>query len=133
MLVGEFGSEYTPTLGNLNYKLQVKVTAKKFGYNNRSSSSVQTARVNMITLNKSTVARGSTLTVTARHLRAGQVYRIFIDGLTVYKGTVPSTGTASRTVTVPTSIGTGLKRVWVSGYTSSGDRDFTVLTRIPVT
>jgi hypothetical protein len=133
LVVGAVGSEYTPTLGNLNYKLQVKVTATKDGYNNKSSSSVQTDRVNMITLSKTTVARGQSLTVSAAHLRSGQVYRIFIDGVTVYKGTVPSTGTASRTVTVPTSIGTGSKRVWVSGYDKAGVRDFTVLTNIPVT
>ena len=132
-MVGEFAKTYVVTPGNLNYKLQVKVTAVKAGYNNKSASSVQTARVNQITLSKSTVARGSTLTVTAKYLRAGQVYRIFIDGVTVYKGTVPSNGTASRTVTVPTSIGTGSKRVWVSGYNKAGDRDFTVLTNIPVT
>ena len=133
MLVGAVGSDYTPTPGNLNYKLQVKVTATKDGYNNRSSSSVQTARVNQITLSKSTVARGSTLTVTAAHLRSGQVYRIFIDGLTVYKGTVPSTGTVTRTVTVPGSIGTGSTPVRVSGYTKAGARDFTVVTNVPVT
>jgi hypothetical protein len=33
-------------------------------------------------------------------------------------------------VTVPTSIGTGTKRVWVSGYNSAGNRDFTVLTTV---
>jgi hypothetical protein len=94
---------------------------------------VQTDRVNQIILSKTTVARGQSLGVTAKHLRSGQVYRIFIDGVTVYKGTVPSTGTVSRTVTVPTSIGIGSKRVWVSGYDKAGVRDFLVLTTIPVT
>ena len=69
-MVGEFAKTYVVTPGNLNYKLQVKVTAVKAGFNNRSASSVQTNPVNQITLSKSTVARGSTLTVTAKYLRA---------------------------------------------------------------
>ena len=130
---GETNKTYTVTPGNLNYKLQVKVTAIKFGYNNRAASSVQTDRVNQITLTKTTVARGGTIGVTAKHLRSGQVYRIFIDGVTVYKGTVPSTGTVSRTVTVPTTITAGTKKIWVSGYDSAGDRDFLVLTTVVIT
>jgi hypothetical protein len=65
-------------------------------------------------------------------MRAGQVYRIFISGKTLYKGKASSTGTAVRTVTVPTSTLTGTNKVWVSGYNSAGVRDFTVLTTVVV-
>ena len=130
---GETNDTYTVTPGNLNYKLQVKVTAIRAGYDSISASSVQTDRVNQITLTKTTVARGGTIGVTAKHLRSGQVYRIFIDGVTVYKGTVPSTGTVSRTVTVPKTIAVGTKKIWVSGYNSAGDRDFLVMTTVNIT
>lgn len=131
-ITGATSSEYAVPSGALNYKLQAKITAVKEGYISRWDASAQTARVNWISLSKASVTRGQTITVSAKKMRAGQVYRIFIDGKRVYKGRASSTGTVVRTVTVPTSIGTGTKKVWVSGYSSSGVRDFKVLTTVLV-
>ena len=131
-IVGEIGSTYNVPFGALNYKLQAKVTAVKSGYTSSSASSVQTARVNQIILDKASVTRGQLLKITAKKMRAGQVYRMFIDGVTVYKGNASSTGNAIRTVTVPKSISAGTKKVWVSGYNSAGDRDFQVVTTVIV-
>lgn len=133
VIPGAVNATYTPTLTDLNRRLQVEVTAIKAGYEPRSGFTAATARVNYIALNKTSVARGSTLGVTARQLRAGQTYKIYVDGVSVYKGVASSAGTASRTVTVPRTTGTGTKRVWVSGYNKSGVRDFQVMTTVTVT
>ena len=132
-IAGAINPDYTVPFGDLQMRLQVKVTAHRDGYLSSSASSVQTSRVNYIALSKTSVVHGQTIEVTAKRLRAGQVYRIFIDGVTVYKGTASSSGTAFRKVTVPASITPGTKKVWVSGYNSSGVRDFQVLTTVIVT
>jgi hypothetical protein len=132
VIPGAIGSSYTVPYADLTKKLQVEVTAVKAGYTSVTSTSVATTRVNYIALNKTSVTRGQTLGVNAKRLRAGQAYRIFIDGKSVYKGTATSDGSAIRTVGVPTTIGTGTKRVWVSGYNKSGVRDFQVITTVVV-
>jgi hypothetical protein len=132
LIPGVTTATYTPTLTDLNKKLSVEITATRPGYVPLSAFTGTTARVNYIALNKTSVARGSTLTVTARQLRASQSYRIFIEGVSVYKGTATSGGTASRTVTVPKTIPIGTARVWVSGYNKSGVRDFQVMTTVEV-
>lgn len=123
---------YMSAYSDLTKKLQVKVTAVKASYTSISSESVNTNRVNYIALNKTSVRRGQTLGVNAKRLRSGQPYRIFIDGTSVYKGTATSDGSAIRTVGVPKTIGTGTRRVWVSGYNKAGVRDFQVMTTVIV-
>lgn len=133
LIPGVTTASYTPTLTDLNKKLSVEITATKPGYVSLSAFTAATARVNYIALNKTSVARGSTLTVTGRQLRASQSYKIFIEGRAVYAGTATSGGTASRTVTVPKTTLVGpTQRVWVSGYNKSGVRDFQVLTTVEV-
>ena len=131
-IVGAIGNQYAVPFSDLAYRIRVRLTSHKAGYEPIASPSVWTARVNQILLDKTSVTRGQSLKVTGKRLRVGQLYRIFIDGKTVYKGNVSSTGTAVRTVTVPTSIPKGTKRVWVSGYTSSGVRDFQVVTTVVI-
>lgn len=132
LIPGAIGSSYTPLYSDLTKRLQVEVTASKASYTSVVGSSVQTDRINYIALNKTTVTRGQTLGVNAKRLRAGQAYRIYIDGVSVYKGTASSDGSAIRTVGVPSSIGIGTRRVWVSGYTKAGVRDFQVITTVIV-
>lgn len=127
---GATSQTYTVVDFDLNRKLKVKAFAVKAGYTSKSLYSSTTSRVNKITVSKTTVTHGHSLTVTAQKLRAGQTYRIYIGGKSVYKGTVGSTGKISKTVTVPSS--TGAKTVRVSGYTKYGNRDFTVYTTITV-
>jgi hypothetical protein len=124
---------YTVLYTDLTKRIQVEIYAKRAGYVTDSDLSVPTDRVNYIALSKVSVARGQSLGVNAKRLRAGQAYKIYIDGISVYKGTTSSDGTAARTVTVPKTITAGTKRVWVSGYTKDGVRDFQVMTTVIVT
>ena len=122
---------YTVVDADLTRRLSVEATSVKDGYAPTQGPSVWTARVNKITVSKARIAHGHSLTVTARKLRAGQTYRIFIGSKWVYTGRVSSTGTASRVVLVPSA--TGVRTVRVSGYNKAGARDFTVFTKITVT
>jgi hypothetical protein len=133
VIPGAIGASYTVPYADLTKKLQVEVTATKDGYVTMSTFSAQTDRINYIALSKTSVTRGQTIGVNAKRLRAGQAYKIFVEGKSVYSGTATSDGSAIRTVTVPTStpVGTG-KRIWVSGYNKSGVRDFQVIGTVTV-
>jgi hypothetical protein len=133
VIPGAIGQSYTVPYADLTKKLQVEVTAVRAGYERVSTFSAQTARINYIALSKTSVTRGQTIGVNAKRLRAGQAYKIFVEGKSVYSGTATSDGSAIRTVTVPTStpVGTG-KRIWVSGYNKSGVRDFQVIGTVTV-
>ena len=130
-IAGSTSQTYTVVDADLNRRLSVEVTSVKAGYYPIDSPSVWTARANKITVSKTRIAHGHTLTVTAKKLRAGQTYRIFIGSKWVSTGKVGSTGTISRAVLVPSA--TGARTVRVSGYTRAGARDFTVSTKITVT
>lgn len=130
-ITGATAATYAVVDADLTRRLRVKVYAVRAGYTSKSTLSIMTARVNKITVSKSPIPHGHTLTVTAQKLRAGQTYRIYIGTTRVYTGTVGSTGTVSRIVRVPSA--TGAQRVRVSGYNKAGARDFTVFTTITVT
>ena len=128
---GAVNSGYRVLDNDLTKKLQVEITSIRPGYTSLVTRSAWTARVNFLTCGP-WVAPGKTLAVNAKRLRAGQAYRIYIDGVAVYKGTASSTGSVIRSVVVPRTIGTGIKRVWVSGYNRAGVRDFQVMVSITV-
>ncbi|MEV7396613.1 ubiquitin-like protein [Aeromicrobium sp. NPDC092404] len=131
-IAGATGPTYTVSFNALNHKLQVKVTAIKTNFVPKAVLSSQTARVNYIALDKASLARGQLLRVTAKRLRAGQTYRIFVDGERAYTGKASRTGNAARTITIPKTAARGTAQVWVSGYTKAGVRDFLVRTTVVI-
>lgn len=129
-IAGANSQAYRVVDADLTRRLSVEVTSVKNGYESIQSPSVKTAQVNKITVSKTLIEHGQTLTVTAKKLRAGQKYRIFVGTKWVYSGMVGSTGTVKREVLVPSP--TGSRTVRVSGYNYAGARDFTVFTTISV-
>lgn len=138
---------YTPVATDVGKTLTAKVTASKDGYLTKTFSSAATTAVAKGDFNPvPTVAITGTpkvdevltATVTDGNPVGTYTYQWYADNVAIggaKSATFTPTGDSQvgKVITVvPTTIGTGTKRVWVSGYNKAGTRDFQVITTVIV-
>ncbi|KAA1395795.1 InlB B-repeat-containing protein [Aeromicrobium ginsengisoli] len=113
-------------------RISVRITASVPDGPTVSKISAKTSYVSSahkhLVISDHTINHRATFHVAATGLKPGQRAKIWLGGKLAYTGRADSTGTVHRTVRFPTSVEPGHRRVRVSGYSSSGDRTYTIFT-----
>lgn len=115
-------------------QISVRITASAPNRPDVTKTSAKTPYVSSpyrrLVLSDYSIAKGQTFTVAATGLRPGQRIAIWLGGRKAFTGKADSTGTVHQGVRFSTAIDPGTRRVRVSGYTSSGKRDYTIYTTV---